>query len=497
MKEYIKGVCVDCQPVEMRSDDGGNSVYYEAFVQFGFGLVKVTSGKPIPMGDGSYCIRPKNRDSNVAKVAYCPVTDQLLLKRQGARGYTRARSTAFIERWFSMNSYVLYKYIKYIAMMVLSGVGLLTLKNRKQRGVAGILPRCEGYRKTEGLKVGEILLPTKERKKNMDAQDVYHFERDFNGKFISSKLTYTGSLNNYVKYLMRKYYLDKDMAISVALGDFLRISNSEVEMSLLDYSNKYTSVELQVIKMRYGNTIVREYPNYTNVSVFNFNIVDETKFQCRNTEKHKDSTEDEKRRIALLRARHKIFDIALLNDWEYFCTFTFNDQIVNARDYQNSIEKVKRWTQNNVKRKGLKYLLVPELHPTSGRVHLHGLLAYEFSPALQATGYHDKASRPIYNLPSWSYGFSTIIRIDGNSQDRIAKYITKYITKDLDKITGNYYYAGGKDLKRECEKYYINLNYDEFEGYETIINDKMKVKYSLVDKSSSAYLGYEKYNDGL
>lgn len=242
--------------------------------------------------------------------------------------------------------------------------------------------------------------------------------------------------------------------------------------------------------MRYGNTIVKEYPNFTSISCFNFNVVDETKLGCARTKK-KDSTDQEKKRISIMRAKNKIFDIALLNDWDYFCTFTFNDKIIDAHDYEKSIGKVKKWCQNQVQRYSLRYLLVPELHPSSGRIHLHGLLAYGSDITLQDSGHFDSALRPIYNLPNWNYGFSTIIKLDDNTEDRVARYITKYITKDIQKITGNYYYAGGRNISRNCDTYYINLIYNEFEGREQIINDKMRVKYSFVDKRQAVYLGYE------
>lgn len=246
--------------------------------------------------------------------------------------------------------------------------------------------------------------------------------------------------------------------------------------------------------MRYANAVVKEYGNYVNIAVFNRNIVDDTRppivrsgdgklksLEGKALSDHKDFL----LALSSLRARHKIFDIAMLNDWQYFVTFTFNDKIVDAHNYDESIKKVKKWCQNTVQRYDLRYLLVPELHPSSGRIHLHGLLAFGRDITLQATGHFDNALRPIFNLPLWRFGFSTIVRLDDNTKDRVARYITKYITKDLDKIVGNYYYAGGKGLKREPEKYYINIPYDDFLGKEYQINGfngssaGCKVKYNL------------------
>lgn len=55
--------------------------------------------------------------------------------------------------------------------------------------------------------------------------------------------------------------------------------------------------------------------------------------------------------------------------------------------------------------------------------------------------------RTVYNLSAWDkYGFSTVEEICGNT-DMIFGYITKYITKDLSKIFGNFYYAGGNLIR--------------------------------------------------
>lgn len=239
--------------------------------------------------------------------------------------------------------------------------------------------------------------------------------------------------------------------------------------------------------MKYGNAIVREYPNHVNISVFNYNVVDDTRIIIKHKSDIPKDNSDEVTRISQLRAKHHIFDIAMLNKFDYFVTFTFNDNIIDAHDYELAIKKVKKWCQNAVQRQGLRYLLVPELHPTSGRIHLHGLLYFRDTPKLHSTDKFDKSHRRIYNLPMWHYGFSTIVHLDDDDNSRISKYITKYITKDLDKIVGNYYYAGGKDLLREPIKYYANIPFDDFEGRLCYIKDSMECKISLVTKENAIH----------
>lgn len=179
---------------------------------------------------------------------------------------------------------------------------------------------------------------------------------------------------------------------------------------------------------------------------------------------------------SIKRAKDKIVDIALLNDFEYFVTFTFNDEIVNAKDYDLTIKKLKKWLDNMVQRNNLLYLLVPELHK-SGRIHFHALMSGNLK--LVESGHFDKQNRIVYNVSSWKYGFTTAVKIDG-CYEAVCKYITKYITKDISKITGNFYYSGGIGLIRKPMVAYSDIDYDTFEGKEyTVPNIFTNVKYLM------------------
>lgn len=179
---------------------------------------------------------------------------------------------------------------------------------------------------------------------------------------------------------------------------------------------------------------------------------------------------------SIKRAKDKIVDIALLNDFEYFVTFTFNDEIVNAKDYDLTIKKLKKWLDNMVQRNNLIYLLVPELHK-SGRIHFHALMSGNLK--LVESGHFDKHNRIVYNVSSWKYGFTTAVKID-SCYEAVCKYITKYITKDISKITGNFYYSGGIGLIRKPMIAYSDIDYDTFEGKEyTVPNIFTNVKYLM------------------
>lgn len=173
------------------------------------------------------------------------------------------------------------------------------------------------------------------------------------------------------------------------------------------------------------------------------------------------------------RAIDKVFDIAMLNPFDYFVTFTLSSDKVDRYDYKVICSKFKNWLHNQSKRKSMIYLIIPELHK-DGAVHFHGLISGNFSLVDSGKSYGGKV---IYNLFDWGLGFSTCIRLDGDYL-RTVRYICKYISKDGAKLFGNYYYAGGKGLVRECPVEYSNVDYALLDAKEYLCGTTpMRVKY--------------------
>lgn len=162
------------------------------------------------------------------------------------------------------------------------------------------------------------------------------------------------------------------------------------------------------------------------------------------------------------RAKNAVRDLALSNDFRFFVTLTLDRQKVDRYDIKAITRKLRVWADNAVRRKGLKYILVPELHK-DGAVHFHGF----FNDALPAVdsgtlsnggkprkprsmaersrligeGWH-----PVYNLPAWTLGFTTAIELYGEKPKAVA-YVLKYIGKaaaTTGKIGGRWYYSGGE-----------------------------------------------------
>lgn len=180
-------------------------------------------------------------------------------------------------------------------------------------------------------------------------------------------------------------------------------------------------------------------------------------------------TESPSRSDNLKRAREKIFDIALANTWEHFLTITIGAENLPGVDRYNPEQVgkfVRKWLENQVQRKGLCYLLVPE-HHKDGAIHCHafvsGLTGLVDSGTVKVPGSErvikletarkkgipPEEWRVVYNVPGWTLGHSTAIAVYGKPQ-QAAAYMAKYITKEEQKkIFGNYYLAGGKGLVRE------------------------------------------------
>lgn len=193
------------------------------------------------------------------------------------------------------------------------------------------------------------------------------------------------------------------------------------------------------------------------------------------------------------RARSAVYDLAMCNDFAFFVTLTLDASKVDRYDMGEVMHRVNAWLDNRVRRKGLCYVLVPELHK-DGAIHFHGF----FNDALPmvdsgTVDFGGKPRRPrsakqrcawlndgghvVYNVPDWGLGFSTAIELYGERRAACG-YVCKYVTKALDKIGGRWYYSGGK--LRKPEVHYMDVDFDQFSGlgfgFDTPVGRMVSVK---------------------
>lgn len=186
------------------------------------------------------------------------------------------------------------------------------------------------------------------------------------------------------------------------------------------------------------------------------------------------------------RSKDKLLDICYNNDFTLFVTLTVDDSIVDGYSTDEIYKVLYKWLKATVKTYGLRYVLVPERHK-SGRIHFHGLFAYD-RPLVLERAYSKKTGkplfskgshRPIFNLPRWKYGYTTAIPIDDN-YIRTVRYISKYITKDTEKIFGKRYFSGGKIYRDPICVNYEVVDYDACELREySIPNTNRHIKYDI------------------
>ena len=192
---------------------------------------------------------------------------------------------------------------------------------------------------------------------------------------------------------------------------------------------------------------------------------------------------------SIRRARAQVRDIALCTPFVYFVTLTLDKSKVDRYDMAAITRKLRVWCDNQVRRKGLAYVLVPERHK-DGAIHFHGFfngaLAVQDSGTMTMQGWKAprrprsarqraewaaQGAQPVYNLPAWTLGFTTAIPLYG-AYEAAVSYVCKYIGKDMGegrappgeektaqptgKIGGRWYYSGGDLGEPKVE--YANLS---------------------------------------
>lgn len=135
---------------------------------------------------------------------------------------------------------------------------------------------------------------------------------------------------------------------------------------------------------------------------------------------------------SIKRTKSTIQDIVLCNDFDLFCTFTFDPNKIDRYNFNQCSSAMRRWFSHQRERslsfnKELKYLVIPEQHK-DGAWHFHALLS-GYTGSLKDTGIKTNSLRPIYNMTSFRLGFTTAVKVDEKSG--VSTYITKYISKSF------------------------------------------------------------------
>lgn len=182
------------------------------------------------------------------------------------------------------------------------------------------------------------------------------------------------------------------------------------------------------MSVRVINNITKEYPDMIKVCIYKipqYYYYEEGKTKRNKVEVSEDYTPSI---TSLSRTKTLVSDLVLCNDFELFCTFTFDPDKVDRFSLSACWGKMSRWLRHQKDNSpDFKYLIIPEQHK-SGAWHFHALISH-YKGSLRNSNHKSGSGMPIYNLTSYRSGFSTAVRIE--NKEGVAAYITKYITKDF------------------------------------------------------------------
>lgn len=151
-------------------------------------------------------------------------------------------------------------------------------------------------------------------------------------------------------------------------------------------------------------------------------------------EKFRSISEAERsQRISRNRTLNNLYYDTRSNVWDWFITLTFAPDKVDRYSYDACVKKMHSWL--TVCRRScpdMKYILVPELHK-DGAFHFHGLFSNCDGLEFIDSGVKDDNGKTIYNVGKYKLGFTEATRVQ--STEKVSKYITKYITKELCAVT--------------------------------------------------------------
>ena len=200
----------------------------------------------------------------------------------------------------------------------------------------------------------------------------------------------------------------------------------------------------------------------------NVDLVDgHANFSCENsvTEKVQETDSEYKLANNICRARNKVFEYVLCNDFVFFVTLTLNKEKYDRTDLKKFNKDWGIFIRDYNKRKNadIKYVLIPEQHK-DGCWHMHGFimgLPYDRLELFDLYGERPlpsyivkklKKNELLFNFPEYEkrFGFNIFepIRNKKASVLYMSKYMTKDMSRNVTELGGHLYYCSKKGLKK-------------------------------------------------
>ena len=252
----------------------------------------------------------------------------------------------------------------------------------------------------------------------------------------------------------------------------------EYNVKILKYANNKQQIRFYRVPIKFDNGEKQYLTQYT----------EKRKYEAPDLEEH----ETDENIHSIMNSRNRtiknLYNIARSNNWNWFCTFTFDTKKVNSTNYDTVMSEISSYMKGLRKKyKDMKYLLIPELHEDKKKYHVHGLLAN--IPDECFVYLRSLKGRDVYHLYNYRLGFDYHTKVDDNN--KVVRYITKYITKALMETTKNkrrYIYSLNCDKPEEINIYVTNMR----KLFETIQDNIIYSK--TVEYQDSAVLYFETEN---
>ena len=191
---------------------------------------------------------------------------------------------------------------------------------------------------------------------------------------------------------------------------------------------------------------------------------------------------------SLMRSKRTILDYALNNNFNFFVTFTFDESKINRSNFNACKNKILKAFDNFKQRydSEFKYILVPELHKNGIAIHFHGLIYTTNFDLLKKLYFSKVYFTNVYRHEFFfkRFGANCLIPII-NSTERVAFYITKYISKSNVRVFSNSFFVS-KGLNRSTVLISSNLKVfkdfiidDVLQGSRPSFYNDFVVKYKI------------------
>lgn len=192
-------------------------------------------------------------------------------------------------------------------------------------------------------------------------------------------------------------------------------------------------------------TIVKAYGNI-GIQVINLNACMRGEVQRKYTQKG--TVNSSKLENNLSRAKRKVKEMALCNEWDFWCTFTISPEKYDRYDLEGFYKDFSSFIHSYNKRAAeafkVRYVFIPEMHK-DGAWHIHGFIR-GIRPNDLYINEHDYLTWGEYEK---RFGFISMSPIE--DLERTALYSLKYMTKDsarnVSELGAHLYYCS-KGLKR-------------------------------------------------